>query len=215
MRPILAGRRRDALPEGWQDTQKRWPLGNWQLSSPCFSSLGFRGSLWKVPSWYHFDRIPSCWPFLLSCAFCGLQRSLELSSSKQESLGTKPPNFCLKLISPTPVEFIGDLCASAEQVVLQKNLKAGGRAPGHSTDTSLALSLKKERKSQLESFMHLIVWEFCETCACQLNSSFLSHACHIHQEPVCHSFWNDATQMLWISLVSLGETHARLHPCGW
>lgn len=125
VRPVLAGGRRDALPEGWQDTQKRWPLGNWQLSSPCFSSLGFRGSLWKVPSWYHFDRIPSCWPFLLSCAFCGLQRSLELSSSKQESLGTKPPHLCLKLISPTPVECIGDLCASAEQVVLQKNLKAG------------------------------------------------------------------------------------------
>lgn len=58
-------------------------------------------------------------------------------------------------------------------------------------------------------------WEFCGTCACQLSSSFLSHACHIHWEPACLHFWNDTAQMLLISSVSLGETHTQLCPCGW
>lgn len=165
---------------------QRGDLGKWATHSLCFSSLGLRSSLWQELSRHRFDRLPSCWPFLLSRAFFGLQRWPELSSSKQESFGTKSSNFCLKLISPTPVEHSRGLCSfTVNRFFHRRTSRPSARAPA-SRNLCFTCPILKKKKILAELFLHLIIWEFCGTCAYQLDSSFPSHACHIHWEPVSH-----------------------------
>lgn len=127
---------------------QRGDLGKWATHSLCFSSLGLRSSLWQELSRHRFDRLPSCWPFLLSRAFFGLQRWPELSSSKQESFGTKSSNFCLKLISPTPVEHSRGLCSFTEQVFPQKNFKTKCQGSCFTESMLYLPYLKKKKKKK-------------------------------------------------------------------
>ena len=112
---FLPGGKERCLAGGLAGCPKEVTSGSGQLRSLWFSSLGLRSSLWQEPRWYNLDRIPSCWPILLYCAFFGLQRWLELSRSKQQSFGAKSSNFCLRLISLTTVEHSRGLCSLTEE----------------------------------------------------------------------------------------------------
>lgn len=129
-------------------------------------------------------------------------------SSKEGSFGTKSSHFCLKLIYAQP-------CGAQQRPVFscRRTLRPGAQAPASWYLCCACLVFKK--KILTESFLYLIIWEFCGTCACQLDSSSYRMPCHVHRDPVCHSFWNDTAQMLSISSVCLRETHAQLLPGGW